>query len=350
MKISSYNSQKIKVLSFVAIMMVLFIHAVFNEAKDFPVSAYVQEFCAFGGLSFVANPLFYCISGFLFFLGASHVKDCYPKIRKRARTLLVPYLIWNIVFVLWYEVLGFIPGVSAYINSDMTSGLVHNGPLHALYELFIVPAGFQLWYVRDLLIYVMLSPAIYLLIKYTKTVGLLLLFVAGTWGLLYLPSEIKIWGAFFFTLGGYIALHSSLEDLLQKISPTMACVCLIIYLLNAILRPLGIISLKGTDMIVELCGLIAIWRLYDVIVKREDSATIQQLAAWGGYSFFIYLFHEPAFNIIKKIGVKVLGVHEWSMILLYLVCPFVMCAIAICVAKVMQKFIPKTYSVLVGGR
>lgn len=350
MKISSYNSQKIKVLSFVAIMMVLFIHAVFNEAREFPVSAYVQEFCAFSGLSFVANPLFYCISGFLFFHGVSHMKDCYPKIRKRARTLLVPYLIWNVIFVLWYVVLGVIPSVSAYVNSDLTSGLVNNGPLHALYEMFIVPAGFQLWYVRDLLIYVMLSPAIYLLIKHTRAVGLSLLFVAGTLGLLYLPSEIKIWGAFFFALGGNIALHSSLEDLQKKITPATACVCLAVYLLNAIIRPMDIISLKGTEMIVELCGLIAIWRLYDVIVKREDYAIIQQLAAWGGYSFFIYLFHEPAFNIIKKIGVKVLGVHEWSMILLYLLCPFLMCAFAIWLAKVSQKYIPKMYTILVGGR
>lgn len=350
MKITSYNSQKIKVLSFVAIMMVLFIHAVFSEAKDFPASAYIQEFCAFSGLSFVANPLFYSISGYLFFLGVSRVRDCYPKIRKRTRTLLVPYIIWNIIFVLWYVVLGLIPGVSKFVNSDMTSGLINNGPLHALYELFIAPAGFQLWYVRDLLIYVMLSPAIYLLVKHLRAVGLILLFAAGTYGLLYLPSEVKIWGAFFFTLGGYIALHSSLEELHQKITPSFAYVCLLLYSLNAIIRPMDIISLKGTDMVVELCGLVAIWRLYDVVVKNEDSATIQQLAAWGGYSFFIYLFHEPAFNIIKKIGVKVLGIHEWSLILLYLVCPFVMCMVAIGVAKILQRYVPKVYSVLVGGR
>lgn len=350
MKISTYNSQKINVLSFIAIMMVLFIHAVFLEAKEYTTSAYIQEFCAFSGLSFVANPLFYCISGFLFFLGVNHMKDCYPKISKRAWTLLVPYLIWNIIFVLWYVVLGVIPGVSAYVNSDMTSELVNNGPFHALYQMFIVPAGFQLWYVRDLIIYVMLSPAIYLFIKHAKMFGLLLLFVAGTFGLLHLPSEIKIWGAFFFTLGGYIALHSSLEVLQHKITPSIACVCLCVYLFNAVIRPLDIISLKGTDIVVELCGLIAIWRLYDIIVKYEDSAIIRQLAEWGNYSFFIYLFHEPTFNIIKKIGVKVLGVSEWSMILLYLLCPFVMCTTAIGVAKVLQKIIPRTYTILVGRR
>lgn len=69
-----------------------------------------------------------------------------------------------------------------------------------------------------------------------------------------------------------------------------------------------------------------------------------------GYSFFVYLFHEPAFNIIKKAGLMVLGVHEWSLIILYFINPLIMCIIAIAVAKVLQKFVPKMYSILVGGR
>jgi len=376
MKISSYNSQKIKVLSFVAIMMVLYIHAVFSEAKGLPIASYVQGVLSFSGLSFVANPLFYCISGFLFFVGVTKVSDCYPKIKKRARTLLVPYIIWNIIFVLWYLVLGIIPGVSKFVNSDMTSGLFANGPLHTIYALFIAPAGFQLWYVRDLIIYVLLSPFFYICLKKFKWVLPVLLFFAGTLGLLYLPSTIKIWGSFFFVFGGYIALHSSLDDIHDKISPRTTYICLTIYLLNAIIRPLNLIPLEGTDMFIEICGLIAIWRLYDVFA--ENPLTFNQntlttnlnpltsealnpltfnlntltsnLATLGSYSFFIYLFHEPAFNIIKKIGLKILGVHEWSLILLYLICPFIMAAFAIGIAVCLQKIMPKLYSILVGGR
>lgn len=350
MKISSYNSQKIKVLSFVAIMMVLCIHAVFTEAKDFPVATYVQEFCAFSGLSFVANPLFYCISGFLFYLGANKISDCYPKIAKRAKTLLVPYLMWNIIFVLWYVFLGVIPGVSSYINSDVTGDIMNHGPLHGLYALFVAPAGFQLWYVRDLIIYVMLSPLIFIIIKKLKIVGLVLIFVAGTLGLLYLPSEIKIWGAFFFTLGGYIALFSSLDELKKIIKPSVAKACLFIYLLNAVLRPSGLILLTGTDMVVELCGLIAVWGGYDILMKTEESKMVKTLAKLGGYSFFIYLFHEPTFNIIKKLGLKVVGCSESALIVMFLLCPFIMATVSITVAILLQKIIPKVYSILVGGR
>lgn len=348
MNISSYSSQKIKVLSFVAIMMVLYIHAVFTEAKDYPMVAYVQEFCAFSGLSFVANPLFFCISGFLFYLGVNKISDCYPKIAKRAKTLMVPYLVWNIIFVLWYVILGVVPGVSSYINSDITGDIMNNGSLHGLYALFVVPASFQLWFLRDLIIYVLLSPLIYIIIKELKVVGLILIFVAGTVGLLYLPSEIKIWGAFFFTLGGYIAIYSSLDKI--KITKPFAYACLFIYLLNAVLRPSGLILLKGTEMVVELCGLIAVWGGYDFFVKTENKKVVKTLAKLGSYSFFIYLFHEPTFNIIKKLGIKFVGCSEPALIVLYLLCPFIMAAISITVAILLQKIMPKVYSIIVGGR
>lgn len=100
-----------------------------------------------------------------------------------------------------------------------------------------------------------------------------------------------------------------------------------------------------------LCGIITVSRLYDWIASSQSlTSKLTPLNSLLGYSFFSYLFHEPVFNIIKKIGLKVLGVHEWSFILLYFVNPLIMCTLAILVAKVLQRFVPKVYSVLVGGR
>ena len=48
-----------------------------------------------------AVPLFYIISGYLFFRGGSFDTDLYRrKLRTRASTLLVPYLLWNVIAVL----------------------------------------------------------------------------------------------------------------------------------------------------------------------------------------------------------------------------------------------------------
>lgn len=329
--------------------MVLYIHACFKEAASFPVASYLQGFLQFSGLSIVANPLFFAISGFLFFYGMAKVEDCYPKIKKRIRTLLIPYIIWNFIFVLWYVVLKYTPGVSSFVNSNIIEMITEGSMHHRLKVFFIDPIAFQLWFLRDLIIYVLLTPLFYLLLKRTKLLLLVLLFIIATLALIYLSPKIKVWGCFFFVLGGYLAIHSSL-DRIARLSPWIVWGCAAIYFLNAILRPLKLIPLNGTDVFVEVCGLIFVWRVYDYIVKDESNRLIRILANLGGYCFFIYLFHEPAFNIIKKLGIKLLGVNEVSLIILYLICPWIMFYCSIGVAKLWKKFFPSFYSICVGGR
>lgn len=350
MKISEYNSIKIKVLSFIAIMMVLYIHAVFKEADNYPIAYYIQDFFAFSGISIVANPTFFAISGFLFFNNIDNVKSCFPRICKRVKTLLIPYVIWNLIFVLWYIILFIIPGTSSYVNSNIFREIWGNGIIQTFYALFVKPVAFQLWFLRDLLLYVIISPLFYLCIKRIPKVFLSSLFFLGSLAIILLPSEIKIWGAFFFAIGGYIAIHSSLENITHKITkPIIIFTCLFIYLNNALIRPLDIIPLDGLDIIVELSGLIVLWAGYNYTVKTSTKL-IKRISELGNYSFFIYLFHEPFFNIIKKIGLKFLGVNEYSLILLYLINPFIMAVSAILVANFLKKLMPNMYSILVGGR
>ena len=57
------------------------------------------------GLCASAVPLFFLISGFLYFKGCESqfgLKDYMAKNRKRLRTLLIPYLLWNIFTLLLF--------------------------------------------------------------------------------------------------------------------------------------------------------------------------------------------------------------------------------------------------------
>ena len=92
MRIDEYNSKKIRVLSFVLIFLVLYIHSFYNEAIGTKYASFLQVFLGNGGISNVAVPMFFAISGVLFFNGITSVKDCFPKIRKRIKSLLIPYI------------------------------------------------------------------------------------------------------------------------------------------------------------------------------------------------------------------------------------------------------------------
>lgn len=351
MKIDSYNSKKIKVLSFVLILLVLYIHSFYNEAIDTRLASSVQTFVGGGGIAIVAVPMFFVISGFLFFNNIGNVKNCFPKIKKRASSLLVPYLIWNCVFVLWYVVLQNLPGIGGMINSDMLTQIFAGSFIEGIDAMFVAPAAFQLWFLRDLIIIVMLSPLLYLLLKYGKwivVVGLLLV----TPYIKEVTETFNQFGIAYFAMGGAIAMYSDLITIDRFLTKPVVICSSFIYLVHAVMLSANVqLDFRYVGVISVLAAIITVWRLYDWIASNQSlTSKLTPLNSLLGYSFFIYLFHEPVFNIIKKIGLMVLGVHEWSLILLYLVNPLIMCMVAIAFAKLLQRYTPKVYAVLVGGR
>ncbi len=342
MDITSYKSKKIAAINMLLIILVLVLHGYYVEANNFPIANAMQEVVGTNGLTGVAVPMFFLLSGILFFKGVDSAKDCLPKIKKRVRSLLVPYLIWNVVFVLWYLILQNLPGVGGYINNDIVGKVFTKDVGSDIYELLWKPVNFPLWFLRDLMIMVALSPILFYLIKYLKWGSPLLILLASP----YVNFNVSP----FFLLGGCIAIHSNLEKIDSKLAGGgIMTIVTLIYFGNAITRLFTDYNHPYVSFIVYLCGVISIWRLYDMfyIFYVKKPVFLNRIL---GYSFFIYLFHEPVFNIIKKVNLRILGEHEWSLILLYFMNPIIMCVISVAVAKFMQNLIPKTYSVLVGGR
>lgn len=135
----------------------------------------------------VAVPAFFAISGYLFFtnLDKWDWNIWRSKIRNRIFTLLIPYISWNILRFLFNEFLNisqkFRHGIDIYscleeslskvspsmfINFSVTdTGYINwNGVM----TMMPVPVHVPFWYVRDLILLTMLTPVIYLIIKYLR--------------------------------------------------------------------------------------------------------------------------------------------------------------------------------------
>jgi surface polysaccharide O-acyltransferase-like enzyme len=351
MKIDIYNSTKLKVISFVLILLVLYIHSYYNEAIDTEYASRVQILFGGGGFANVAVPMFFVISGFLFFNGVNNVSVCFHKIGKRFRTLLIPYIIWNIIFVLWYVVIQNLPGIGGYINSDMISFASGGTTSSNLYNFFVAPAAFHLWFLRDLIIIVLLSPIIYYALKFGKWITVVF-FILLTPYIQNATTTFNQFGIAYFVLGGAIAMFSNLDLITIKFNIVITFIAIIIYVGHAFLNAIGIhVSFLYYDFISSVAGIICVWKLYDWIVKISTMVNFfSKLRFIFSYSFFIYLFHEPAINIIKKIGLRLLGIQEWSLILLYMINPILMVVASILIARLLQHLFPRVYSILVGGR
>lgn len=94
---NDYLSMKLKILSFISIVMVIFIHMYYVEGESYVVLRKIEQLIG-QRICLIAVPLFYIISGYLFFLKTSKaIYSFQDKLKKRIKTLLVPYIIANIL-------------------------------------------------------------------------------------------------------------------------------------------------------------------------------------------------------------------------------------------------------------
>lgn len=325
--------------------MVVYIHSYYLESNKHSIPNAIQIFGV--SLTSVAVPLFYTISGFLFYNNISKTNDCFPKVKKRIFTLFVPYIIWNVIFVAWYMVLNLLPGVSVYVNSNIFNHITITHPIDTFYFLFIKPAGFHLWFLRDLILFVLLSPVLFKVIKKFRWAAFLFFIALTGW-------MSRFWISY-FVLGGILAIcYPKAIDALRIRKRLVIC-CILTFLAYCILSSIGLVELRNeivknyfTQLFI-IVPIIAIWGSYDIIVD-QDFLPSKSFSSILSCTFFIYLFHEPAFNIIKKIGLKLFGINDISLISLYLINPIIMIVFSILIALFLKKKIPTFYKILVGGR
>lgn len=346
MKISSYNSKKITTLNVIAIIAVLFIHSYYIEAEMYPIAGRFQVLTGSNALGGLSVPVFYFISGLLFFKNVSQTADCISGIKKRVRTLLIPYVLGNLLYVACFLVLFILPMSTSFVNDNIVSNISIDNPMESLWYVFITPAGFHLWFLRDLIVYVAFSPLIlwsYRRMPWATLIALFMLF-----------GGIRSCGVTYFYLGGMIAICYGLEKFRAFINYKVLLTTAVLFFMGCLMTIApcgkGMIGNPYLQQIVYLNGIIAAWGGYDYFVSEKDSRTVKFLLRLSPFTFFIYLLHEPFFNVIKKITLITVGVSEWSLIILYIVNPFILICLLIGVARLLQKTIPSVYHMLTGGR
>lgn len=351
---TQYLSDKLRVLSLISIVLVLYIHSGFHadEIDGMAWNDRVQEFVS-GMMGRCAVPLFYVISGYLFFLRVPKgMKSIYGKMRKRVGTLVVPYIIGCLFFVGFGVLMAVLPGVSKYMNSSLMP--LFSKPIgEILRSLFYdadngAPCAFQLWFLRDLILIVATSPLWYLCLKHLKW-G----FVAVVFGLTYLDvPHVPFLSMFWFVLGGQLTkvkIEMGEVNGRTKVAIFGLCLFLIISIIQLFFP--NIVDWSMLRIPIILLGIIGAWGLYDVVMGKDFSLSQHRwLATACQFTFFIYLFHEPTLNIVRKLIVVVLGKNELGYLASYLISPWIFTVCAVFAGLLFRKYLPKVYDVCTGGR
>lgn len=315
-------------------------------------------------LARVCVPLFFIISGFLFFF---HLDFCWKaysrKLRSRVRTLLLPYIVWNIfaaIVILGKSLLPFYPDVTIHFsfirllntffyNIDGNGIIV--GPSF-LVPSMACPLNIPMWFVRDLMVMVLLAPIHYWLIKSVRGTYIVMLGVLWFFSSLFFSSDsyvgMLVMASFFFSWGAYYSIRNvsfvaSFRRL--KFAP-------IIYVVVAIAD-----TLTKNDVFNEylnkvgiLLGGISVVILISNLVEQSPKGINRTLS---GCSFFIFSLHTLFMGDLGKLVFKLFdmpGDNSCLMLLIYFIVPISVIVICFFLYVCLHKYTPSLCEILVGNR
>ena len=345
-----YFSEKIKVMSFLAIIQVLYIHTGFqatvyeNKTTLTFLTSYIKD-----GIGPWAVATFFAISGYLFFRNCGDIQKVFSKMRKRTKTLLIPFIIAAPFFPLFFVVMGLLPGFSGLVgNNNSYLEQAQTMPFLSLLKFVYYDTGggypwaFHLWFIRDLAIVVLLSPIIFYL---RKTMGI--------WSVIFMlalyiifPNVSFLYSSFWFVAGSFFL------NKVEKLPAWAACIMLVAFFaLSAYHVVYPHDSWKFLKMLNIALGVVSLWRLYDSIVPTTFQLSDHKALQFAcGYTFFIYLYHEPFYHLVVRGLPMVLGKSEPAYLFVLFISPFVFLPIVVGMGHAMQKYLPCLYKVIVGGR
>ena len=304
-----------------------------------------------GEIASIAVPIFYILSGFLFFFKISEFnKECYiTKIQKRVHSLLIPYLFWNLCAALVFM-------LGQILVPNVFSGNSINISDYSWLEWLQMfwnnagtgyPVSSQLWFLRDLMIVVVTSPLIYLFVKYTKIVGVLLLWVLWVFNIEPNITGLNITSFFLFSLGAYFSIHNvnfvTLSTHLYK--KGIGILYLLILLLAIIFENTVYLPfLHKISISVGFFFIIGITATY--LLKGGKESNFLSTS-----SMFIYLIHVTPIIFLKKIVIMIVQPsNDVGAILVYFFCPITMTLICLAIFWILRKYAPNFTSIITGGR
>jgi succinoglycan biosynthesis protein ExoH len=330
-------SQRIDMLRFLMIFGVVVVHAPpytpFGSVPDgwLPMLVSFFQNAVFRG----TVPLLTLISGYCLFKSGQDTQ--FGKlIARKARTLLVPFLIFNFG-MLFFDVLSDrLFGLS--IVFDPAAMNVRTW-LNATFAVFNTPINMPLYFLRDLMVLMVLAPAFGWLLRRAPIAGLIgiaVLFLTNMDGYLILRDDMPVE----FFLGGILACKKMDICALDKYAYSALGV-----FIAACLYVVWVDEDNANILALRLVAPFLIWPVGAVMVGTPFG---QWLVKQSRYSFFIFICHAPVLFFLGKMNQR-LG-EPVPDVAFPLIMPFVVVALLIAMYKCASAVMPGPFAIATGGR
>lgn len=369
-KQAELRSQSLDLLRFPLAVVILLIHVFSTEGitfqgktldfESYPFFLFVNRLID-GFLRGQSVPIYYFISGFVFFIGGKMTKEVYlRKFKNRTKSLLIPYLIWN-TFAILLLVITIYSSFNRYkghaaeftpsFNGFLSAYWMYHGELEGVFfaDKFF-PINAPLWFVRNLMVVVLCTPLISFLLKRLK--HYLVIILGAIWFLANIFS-IRLYSFgeafFFFTLGSYMCMYK--HDILAiwgryfRISVIAYVVLGALYVFVAYYIPELRTLVKQLNVLV---GLIFAYNLSAWLLKNNKCKINKFLSS---ASFFIYVSHFLiAGKVLKLIYVSVAPSSSLSLLFVYISAILITLGLLFLTFYLLRRYTPGILNVIAGRK
>lgn len=341
---------KIYWLTFLFSILVIWIHSfnaeLFLGSTQAGVRVEQMERVLGEGAGQIAVPGFFMVSSYLFYRGFSWTR-LPAKWKSRARSVLLPYLLWNLLYYAGYVAATRLPGISGLAGKPQV-------PFNAE-EMFQAAVNFAynpvFWYLQQLIILIALAPVIYLALKNTiagaLVIGSIIYALWNNWNF----SILNMDALFYTCVAAFVSLHREswgrfVEEKFDgwRIFFSAAAVCSlfgVLILLGGPGRPLYARPLFA--VLYRLLGVCSA----GLIVKVLDLPDAKE---WMKHNFFLYAVHFAWVRLLNKTGALIFPARPAAALAMFVLMPAFMVVINMVMVNIMSRWCPHIYRVLSGGR
>lgn len=296
-------------------------------------------------LPMIAVPLFFILSGMLFFRNYNNTMY-FDKLKARLKTLFIPFVIWNIIWM-FFEIITSYSFISSYFIGREKFIITLANILDAIFHY---GCNGPFWFIFELMFFVIITPLINIIIK-NKYIGfitilalcILLRYNIGLPSPLFYSPEAII----YYLLGGIIGKHY-FEKFSKKSSLKHRAIATLCFILCFVLRYICTLFEYKLDPTIHISFIIiyalSFWIGIDWFIDKL------KLHNFYSYSFVVYATHINLSAIISKLLFLILPKTEYFAIPNFLLTFVITLIIINITCSALKRFVPKIYSMLTGSR
>ncbi len=360
MAVSSKISRRIRILSLLAMVSVVIKHSAPTLPFTEPVDLFFRSLLTTSWTNW-AVPYFFIVSGFFF---ANSSDSGYGlQVRKKIKTLLLPYIMWAIIGFLIMTPLNMLNnimtgkpviehtvfGLQGLMSVWSAFGIVAN-PIRGMDGLLGPACNGPLWYVRALLLLFLFSP----LFVWLKRILPNALAITALGIVLFIPYYVIPWITLPCSAIGYFLIGMTYRNFIfcLRMPDSINMLCGLLTAACAFVNAAMISDYVKIPIVFcnipRLFPLLMIVFAYHIVKRIEEKIPIDKIPL--GWPFWTYCFHGTIISCIA-VGCMILGgKSRMALYIIMLSVPVITLLLSFLAFKIMNTYFPKTLAFLCGGR